>query len=230
MTRQLVQNIFSDRSSLILRGMLEEPDRKWTTLDFAKRGVSKGFASEVLAKAESLGYVERVQKGPGSYSRLIRKEKLLKDWTSQYSFEKNLQTFYFYPKPDLLKVCVRYLEDKKIAYALTLFSASRLIETYVKDERHFLYLDLERDHFASFLKEMEIQTGLLKLVQGGNVCFAMPFYRGSVFRDSRKIKGYRAVSDLQLYLDLMGFPPSGPEEAEHLVSLYKREGGAFVGS
>jgi len=228
MTSQIVQNIFSDRSSLILRRMLGEPDRKWTTLDFAAGGVSKGLASEVLARAESLGYVERVRKGPWSYSRLIRKEKLLKDWTNQYAFEKNPNIFYFYPKPNYLKVCIPYLEDKKISYALALFSASRLIETYVKDDRHFLYLDLDRDHFLPFLKEMEIQTGLLKLVQGGNICFTMPFYRSSVFRDSKKIRGYRVVSDLQLYLDLMGFPPAGPEEADHLISSFKKKGVPFV--
>jgi hypothetical protein len=75
---------------------------------------------------------------------------------------------------------------------------------------------------------MELQTGLLKLVQGGNICFAMPFYRSSIFRDSKKIKGYRVVSNLQLYLDLMGFPPSGPEEADHLISSLKRKGETFV--
>src|SRR3989338_11294541 len=110
MPKQLVQNIFSDRSSLVLRRLLEEPERKWTTLDFVPFGVSKGLASEVLARAEALGYVERVRKGPGSYTRLIRKEKLLKDWRASYSFEKNLQTFYYYPKADYLKVAARYLE------------------------------------------------------------------------------------------------------------------------
>ncbi|MEI7751961.1 MAG: type IV toxin-antitoxin system AbiEi family antitoxin [Candidatus Omnitrophota bacterium] len=228
MEGQIVQNIFSDCSSIILRGMLGEPDRKWTTLDFAARGVSKGLASEVLARAESLGYVERVRKGPGSYSRLIRKEKLLKDWTSQYAFERNPQTFYYYPKRDFLEVCTRYLGDKKISYALTLFSASRLIGAYVKDDRHFLYLDLDRGQLLPFLKEMALQTGLLKLVQGGNVCFSVPFYRSSVFKDSKTAQGYPAVSDLQLYLDLMGFPPSGPEEAAHLLSSYIRKGESFV--
>ena len=224
MPQQLVQNIFSDRSSLVLRSLLEEPARKWTTLDFVPLGVSKGLASEVLARAEALGYVERVRKGPESYTRLIRKEKLLKDWQAGYSFEKNRQSYYYYPKADFLKVAARYLERKKVRYALTLFSASRLIEPYVKDTREFLYLDLERNQFFPFLKEMEIQTGLLKLVTGGNVCFAMPFYRSSIFRDSRKLKGYPVVSNLQLYLDLMGFPPSGPEEAEHLVPYFKKKG------
>ena len=224
MTNQRVQNIFSDRSSLVSRKILEEPETKWTTLDFVPLGVSKGLVSIVLARAEALGYVERISKGPESYSRLIRKEQLLKDWLSAYSFEKNLQTYYHYPKADFLKVCTRYLESKKVSYALTLFSASRLIEIYVKEDRHFVYLDLERDQFFRFLKEMEIQTGLLKLVHGGNICFAVPFYRSSVFKDSKKLKGYRVVSDLQLYLDLMGFPPSGPEEADHLIPYFKKKG------
>jgi hypothetical protein len=227
MPQQVVQNIFSDRSSLVLRNLLKEPERKWTTLDFIPLGVSKGLASEVLARAEALGYVERVRRGPESYTRLIRREKLLKDWQAGYTFEKNLQTFYYYPKADFLKVVARYLEEKKIQYALTLFSASRLIEPYVKETREFLYLDLERRQFFPFLKEMEIQTGLLKLVTGGNVCFAMPFYRSSVFRDARKMKGYPVVSNLQLYLDLMGFPPSGPEEAGHLVPYFKKKGVSF---
>ena len=228
MPNQLLQNIFSDRSSLVLRELLEEPERKWTTLDFIPLGVSKGMASVVLSRAEALGYVERASKGPESYSRLIRKEKLLKDWLNAYAFERNLQTHYYYPKPDFLKVCTRYLESKKVSYALTLFSASRLIEIYVKDDRHFLYLDLDRDQFFPFLKEMVLQTGLLKLVHGGNICFAMPFYRSSVFRDSKKLKGYRVVSDLQLYLDLMGFPPAGPEEADHLTPHFKKKGSLFV--
>lgn len=229
MPKYLVQNIFSDRSSLVLRELLKEKlERKWTTLDFVPLGVSKGLASEVLARAEALGYVERVCKGPRSYTRLIRKEKLLKDWHSNYTFEKNLQTYNYYPRKNFLKVAASYLENKKIRYALTLFSASRLITPYVKETREFVYLDLGRDEFFPFLKEMEIQTGLLKLVKGGNVCFAMPYYRSSVFRDSRKLKGYPVVSNLQLYLDLMGFPASGPEEAEHLRPYFKKKEAFFA--
>lgn len=228
MAQTPVQNIFSDRASLMLHKLIEEPEEKWTTLDFVPLGVSKGHASEVLARAEVLGYVERVRKGPESFSRLIRKEKLLKDWLASYSFEKNLQTYYYYPKPDFFKVIIEYLKFKKVAYALTLFSASRrLAEPYVKETREFLYLDLRREQFFPFLKEMELQIGLLKLVKGGNICFAMPFYRSSVFRDSKKIKGFPVVSNLQLYLDLMGFPPSGPEEAQNLLPYFKKKGLIF---
>lgn len=228
MGTQPLKNLFGDKSSLVWRVMLEDPARKWTTLDFTKKGVSLGLVSEVLNRGEAAGYVERIRKGRESYSKLIRKEQLLKDWTLNYSFEQSLHTYYFYPAADFLKTLTGYLKNKGVRYALTLYSASRLIAPYVKDVRHFVYLDLDREKFLPFLKEMEIQIGLLKLVRGGNVCFAMPFYHSSVFQNSRKMKGYPVVSNLQLYLDLMEFPPTGPEEAGHLIAYFKKKGERLV--
>lgn len=226
--RRLVKNIFSDRSSLVSRALLREPEKKWTLPELEKEDVSIGLASDVLSKAEAQGYVERVIKGPNSYTRLIRKDALLKDWLSAYSFERNDHVYHLSTDKDFLKICHHFLKQKKISYALTLYSASRLISPYVKDDRHFVYLDLERDDFPGFLKEMASQLNLYKLVQGGNVCFAVPFYRSSVFRDSIVKKGYSIVSHLQLYLDLMTFPPTGLEEAEHLISYFKKKGRSFV--
>src|SRR3989338_3810620 len=148
--RRLVKNIFSDRSSLVLRALLREPERKWTLPNLAKEGVSLGLASDVLSKAEIQGYVERVAKGPESYTRLIRKDDLLKDWLKAYSFERNDQVYFLSTDKDFLKNCTQYLNQKKKTFTLTLYSASRLISTYVKDDRHFIYLDLNREEFPIF--------------------------------------------------------------------------------
>lgn len=226
--RRLIKNIFSDRSSLVLRALLREPDKKWTLLDLVKEGVSLGLASDVLSKAEAQGYVERVAKGPESYSRLIRKDDLLKDWLNAYSFERNDQAYYLSTDKKFLKGCAQYLSQKKKTFALTLYSASRLMSPYVKDDRHFIYLNLDREEFPALLKGIETQLSLYKLVQGGNVCFVLPFYRSSVFKASEKVKGYPIVSHLQLYLDLMTFPPTGSEEAQHLISDFKKKGQSFV--
>ncbi len=226
--RRLVKNIFSDRSSLVMRALLREPERQWTLPELAKEGASLGLASDVLSKAEARGYVERVIKGPESYSRLIRKKDLLKDWLNAYAFEQNEHAYYLSTDPDFLAHCAQYLRGRKTAFALTLYSASRLISPYVKDDRHFIYLDLGREEFADFLKQIESGLNLYKLVQGGNVCFVLPFYRSSVFQESRKISGYPLVSHLQLYLDLMTFPPTGPEEAQQLISHFKKRGLSFV--
>ena len=111
--RRLIRNIFSDRSSLVLRALLREPEKEWTLPDLVKEGVSLGLASDVLSKAETRGYVERVAKGPESYSRLIRKEALLKDWVNAYSFEQNDHAYYLSTGKDFLKLCRPYLKKRK---------------------------------------------------------------------------------------------------------------------
>ncbi|MEW6516735.1 MAG: type IV toxin-antitoxin system AbiEi family antitoxin [candidate division FCPU426 bacterium] len=222
MRRQL-QNIFSDCSSLILRALFREPQRHWRIPELARLGVSFGMASIVLNRAESLGYVERVRTGPGSYSRLADREHLLEDWTRHYSFERNWHAYYYYPRKDFLPRLREVLERRNLRYALTLFSASRLISPYVKDDRHFVYLDITPQQAKAVFRELEADLGLMRLVRGGNICLAIPFYHHSVFKTLRHAKGYPVVSNLQLYLDLMGFAPSGPEEAKHLLSHWKKQ-------
>lgn len=223
MRRQL-QNIFSDVSSLVLRALCREPQRRWRIPELAQLGVSFGLASIVLNRAESLGYVERVRTGPGSYTRLADQAHLLQDWARQYSFERNWHTYYYYPHKDFQAKLKKYLQAKKIPYAFTLFSASRMISPYVKDDRHFVYLDIAPQNAKTIFRDLEAELGLMQLVRGGNICLAIPFYHHSVFKTLRQIKGHPVVSNLQLYLDLMGFQPAGPEEAAHLLEHWKKNG------
>ena len=223
-----IRNIFSDRASLVLRALLREPRRKWVIPDLCREGLSAGLASGVLNRAEALGYIYRERKGRESYSRTARRELLLKDWCLAYRFDRNAQSAYLYPGGDFLKVFVRRFAQDRVEYALTLFSATRRISPYLKDDRHFVYLDKQGDAFWEYLEQLERDQLVYKLARGGNVCFASPFYRSSVFRDSRKVKGYRVVSNLQLYLDLTTFPPSGPEEAKHLEEFFKKRGQTLV--
>lgn len=228
MKRKSLLNIYSDASSLVLRALLREPERKWKAKELVREGASLGLVSEVLSKAEALGYVERAVKGRDSYTRLIRKEALVNDWLANYRFERSQHSYFFYPGKDFTADCGRFLKQKKTGYALTLFSASRLVSPFVKDNRHFIYLDVERRDFTAFLDKAADALGLLKLAHGGNVCFASPYYLCSLFKEIVYRKGVPAVSNLQLYLDLMTFPPSGPEEARHLIPYFRKEGARFV--
>jgi hypothetical protein len=226
--RRQLQTLFGDRSSLVLRALLREPDRRWTIPDLAREGVSFGLASLVLNRAEAQGLVARVRTGPGSYSRLTEPARLLRAWTGAYAFDRNPHVFYHYPGRDLLRRLREVLGARRVRYALTLFSASRLISPYVKDDREFLYLDVAPDRAAALLRALESELGLLRLARGGNVCFALPYYRDAVFRTLRPVHGQPLVSDLQLYLDLMGFPPSGPEEAAHLREVWTGKGASLA--
>lgn len=228
MGTQTIQNIFGDKASLVLRAFLREPAKRWVIPELRREGISIGLASGVLNRAETLGYIHRERKGPESYSQMVRRELLLKEWCQAYRFDRNVQAYYFYPGQDFLKVFARRFAQDGVEYALTLFSASRLISPYVKDDRHFVYLSKRGEAFWEYLAQLEREQLIYKLARGGNVCFASPFYRSSVFRDSRRVRGYRLVSNLQLYLDLMSFSPSGPEEAKHLEGFLRRRSKALV--
>jgi hypothetical protein len=228
LARRPLQNIFSDKSSLVLRAMLQSPGHTWKIPELSKIGISFGMASIVLNLAESLGYVERVRIGPGSFSKLIHAENLLRDWNRNYAFDRNPHTYYHSVDDDFLNKLKDYCEAKKIGYALTLYSASRLISPYVKDDRNFVYLDIDIKQAKTVFQDLENSLGLLKLVKGGNTCLAVPYYRKSVFCELQILGQFPAVSNLQLYLDLMGLPPAGREEALHLLDYWKKRGIPFA--
>jgi hypothetical protein len=224
LARRQLQNIFSDKSSIVLRTLLATPDHTWKIPELSQKGVSFGLVSLVLNLAESLGYVERVRIGPGSFTKLTHGGDLLRDWNRNYSFDRNPHAYYHSVDPEVLPRLKAYCEAKQIRYALTLFSASRLISPYVKDDRQFVYLDLDLKRAKTVFQELETELGLLKLARGGNTCFAIPYYHTSVFTELQTLESYPVVSNLQLYLDLMGFKPHGPEEAEHLAAHWERLG------
>ena len=223
-------NLFSDKASLLLRALLTAPEGKRTVPSFVREGLSLGMASMAANQAEAAGYIEHVRRVSGeSYCRLLRPELLLKDWTSVYSFQNNRRVTYVAREPKILKTLGEFLGKKGVRHALTLFSASRLISPYVKDGRDFAYVNVHPQRAASLLREMEGSLGLVRAKHGWNLCLASPLYKSSVFRDARLVRGRPVVSNLQLYLDLMGFPPLGRQELEeNLLPLWREKGVPFV--
>lgn len=224
-----LQNIYSDRASGVLRSLLGEPDRPWVVRDFLARGVSPALASMALQKAESMGWVERQKRGWNSHTRLTQKAALLKDWSAFYRFDKNRYVWYVDKNQTPFLPRLRDLLVKlNVPYALTLFSASRQISPYVVDLRDFVYVGGTGDVKTVF-EDIASRLGLVRAAYGGNVCLLAPFYKHSVFQQLHEVNGYPLVSDLQLYLDLMGFPPTGPQEVEeNLLPLWRKAGAAFV--
>lgn len=85
-----MKNIFADKATFILRKMLSNPDKKWVTRDFTgNNGVSIGMAQGVLEAMEKKGYIERVKRGPDSYTLLTNMQELISDWVATYHFELN---------------------------------------------------------------------------------------------------------------------------------------------
>ncbi|MEI7529193.1 MAG: type IV toxin-antitoxin system AbiEi family antitoxin [Elusimicrobiota bacterium] len=205
--------------------MLATPGRKWVLRDFVGTGgISLGMAQGVLTAMQALGCLERVNKGPASYARLVDSALLLAEWVKWYKFQLNATCAYYTPHSDLLKKLTKLIPADK--YALTLHAGANLITGYVNTEETHIYLRL--DNWAEELPLLREKLELKKLAQGGNVHFIRPFYRNSIFFNSRKIKGFSVVSALQLYLDLYNYQPRGRDHAEYLKETVERKGGLLA--
>jgi hypothetical protein len=216
-----MKNIFADKATLIIRKMLQKPTRQWVVRDFTgSQGVSLGMAQGVLETMARKGYVERVKKGPHSYTVLTNKDMLIDDWLKEYQFELNIIDSYYSPDRYILKKMMDLLKESE--YALTLHSGANLITSFVKTEEVFAYLKLK--DWEKDLLNLRQKLELKELVRGGNVHIIRPYYKTSVFFNTQKIRGYTVVSNLQLYLDLYNYQPRGREHAEYLKKLLKEKG------
>ncbi|MBN1766020.1 MAG: hypothetical protein JW860_12230 [Sedimentisphaerales bacterium] len=216
-----LKNIFADKATLVLREMLARPDRKWVTRDFISQcGISLGLAQGVLETMSQRGYVERIKKGPVSYSILADKDRVLEDWREEYRFGFNRIETYYSPDKNIwprIKTCL-----KGKSYAFTLHSGANLITSFVLTDHVYFYFspqDRERE-----ILDLRQQLDLKELVSGGNIHIIRPYYKNSVYSGFQNIKGYQVVSSLQLYLDLYHFQPRGREHAEYLKHLFEEEG------
>jgi len=216
-----MKNIFADKATLILRKMLREPCKKWVVRDFiGQEGVSLGMAQEVLAAMEKKGYVERIKRGPDSYTLLTNQERLIEDWLQEYRFDSNEVDTYYTPDNNILNKIKVHIDENK--YALTLHTGANLITSFVKTDHMYLYFnsqDWDKDILV-----IRQRLDLKELVRGGNFHIIRPYYKRSVFFNTQKIKGYRVVSNLQLYLDLYNFQPRGREHAKFLEKTLKEKG------
>lgn len=220
-TQKRMKNMFADKATLILRSMFLEPGEKWVVRDFTQTlGLSLGMAQGVLEAMEKRGYVERIKKGPNSYTMLTNRDRLLEGWIKEYQFELNEVDTYYSPDKNILKEIRDYFKMDK--YALALHTGANLITSYVRTDDVYFYLDMRE--WDKDILDIKQRLGLKELVKGGNIHIVKPYYKNSVFFNCQKIRGYRVVSNLQLYLDLYNFQPRGKEHAEYLRKILKDKG------
>ena len=228
MSLQIKRSLFRDKSTLILREMLDDADREWKVRDFAEKcKVSVGLASRTLSFLDKLGFVERVNRGRRGYTRLVKKKELLELWVENYDFSLNKVQSFYSPDEKILEKVINFLGERGLHefYALTLHTGANFITSYVVTDDIHIYLN--HPSFYQIISKIQDRILLKQLVRGGNVHFVYPYYRNSAFRDVREIATYKVVSNLQLYLDLYNFSPHGREHAQYLKGVLERRGEAI---
>jgi hypothetical protein len=205
--KRQVRSIFSPKSGRIIRVMLSNPGRSWRVQELAREAkVSLGLASRLKERLLDLEYASEKENG----LTLSRPGELLEQWANNYSFRKNKVYDYF--NLDEIKELERnfsqYCAGRGIPYALTLFSGAALVAPYMRYTRGFAYV-------GKNIGEVADSLGLKQVSSGPNFSILEPYDEG-VFYGSREIDSMRVVSDVQLYLDLVGFKGRGQESAEFL--------------
>lgn len=222
--RKQVRTLFHDKATIPLRVMLQKPQQWLTTREIAEQGnLSLGWVSQILQQMHADGYIER-QRGGGS--RILRPQRLIADWLSEYAFESN-ELFPFQlrdsdPESALqrLRTINPGMADR---YALTLSSAVHALRLKPLQRRlpfdlHIYLPDLNEDLEAT-LESWRRALKLRPAGHGANCFLVKPAYRHAIFFDSQASQGLRTVSDLQLYMDLFhGADPNRVEASRVLKS------------
>jgi hypothetical protein len=209
-------NPYSDKASIILRILMDEPTRSWKIREIANVGdINPGWVSRVVDSLVERGLIE--------FSReegvtLLRGEDMLKEWADLYDWRRNKFYYYYCHALDFQEVLERISElnlDSDKLVALGFQAGAYLISPYSTFNQ--VHLMIDGRSFDIVRPDLERQLELESRREGANLILVRPYYKYSALFGARKIKKWYVVSDIQLYLDLNRYPLRGREQAEHLL-------------
>jgi hypothetical protein len=203
-----MKSLFSPKSSRLARVLLSDTRRWWQVQELAAAAqVSIGLASGIRQRLLD----EELVLSSGKSVQVHSPQRLLRLWSSHYSYKRSrIREFYTLDRVSQFESkIVGYCKDRGVAYGLGLFSGAARVAPHVRYGRAFVYVMGDLEVVGSDL-------GLKPVTSGPNVVLLEPFDEGILF-GSREFAGARVVSDIQLYLDLIGYEARGEEAAEFLM-------------
>jgi hypothetical protein len=207
-------NPFSKKASLVLRELLEQPDRAWGIREIAaETGLSAGHASDAARELVRRGYA-REDQGRTSLGDGVA---ALRDWVGVYHWSKNRVSSFIVPFEygELGAKLKGAMDAAGVRFALTMLAGADRIAPHVQHGQMHLYVPEAQ---AAITREVVKQKLFGERVHtGGNLHVVTPYYGDAVFRGAREVDGMPIVSPVQLFLDLTGFPLRGSEAARMLA-------------
>lgn len=206
--RRPLRSLYAPKAGRLLRALLEEPKRTWTLQALAeKAGVSLGLAFKVKQRLLDFEFVAEGNEGLA----LEKPEELLQQWGANYSYAKN-DAFECYSQGDpaqLEAALAGYCRKVGARYAFTMFSGAARVAPYARYLKGSAYVTGDPSEIAKKLEWKQVPSG-------ANFTLLRPYDDG-VFYETREIGGDSVVSDVQLYLDLVGSKARGEEAATFLL-------------
>lgn len=209
-----IANPFSDRNSMVIRLLLDEPERPWGVRELAaEAGVSPGTVSKVIRKLAAEGLAE-TPADRGSV-RITDPRQVLQRWARAYDWQRNDPRAFAAPIGDPTRF-LRRLPDAmgEARWALTMHAGASLVAPHATWERVHVYVSASD---ADALYDIAEREGWPP-AEDGRLVLMKPYYKHSAWYGLRTVDGLPVVSDLQLMLDLWHYPLRGTEQAEHILS------------
>lgn len=216
-TRPLA-NPFSPKSSRIVRLMLEEPDRPWHVQELAREAnVSIGLVSKAKDALMEEGYLWFLE----GFLRLSDPDGLLQSWCRAYTNRDETVSYYVMSnETEVLERLAGWCDREQVKWALSDFSGAWRLSPMVRHRLTSIAVlntgtDERRRALPAYLGAKPVDSGAnLSLRFTGD---EYTFYK------SRMVGQVRALSPLQLYLDLKAKAGRGEEAAEALYDQHLRE-------
>ncbi|MBI4607676.1 MAG: hypothetical protein HY726_01545 [Candidatus Rokubacteria bacterium] len=206
--RRPLRALFAPKAGRVLRVLLEDPKRSCQVQVLARQAeVSLGLAFKVKQRLLDLEYAQEDEEG----LRLIKPEELIRQWGAGYSYLKSSALDCYGPgdSRELEQTLVDYCRANSIRHALALFSGAARVAPFARYSRGFAYASYDAAELARGL-------GWKPVSSGANFTILTPFDEG-LFYGARDVKGDMVVSDVQLYLDLIGYKGRGEEAATFIL-------------
>jgi hypothetical protein len=214
MSTAVTTNPFSDRNSLVLRLLLDDPERAWGIRELAaEAGVSPGTASKVLRRLSMEGLAD----APAGRQpvRLRDPQQVLRRWARAYDWQRNESRAFHAPIGDPQRFLRRLPRVMGTArWALTMHAGASLVAPHAAWDRVHVYVSAAD---AGELHDVAEREGW-QAADDGRLVLMKPYYKDSVWHGLRTVNDLPVVSDTQLVLDLWHYPLRGIEQAEHILA------------
>ena len=220
--RKELRSFFSPKTARLLRTLLQGRLTAHKVLDLAEAaGTSTGLTSKLRQRLLEQEWAVNEEGG----IRITRPHQLLDAWVEDDDWAKRTEVReYSLLETDPLKIATALkdaLEKQKVSHAFTQWFAAWLRAPYTIPPVVSAYVERFPDDemLWELLKARRVDPGAGRLRLIGSRDF-----RG-VTTPAQVVKGFTAVSDVQIYLDLLGAGQRADEQAKELRNAKDFSGG-----
>lgn len=213
---------FAPRASRIVRALLSEPKRSWTTRELAQHaevGVSVGLVSKVKHALAEQAFIEPRRNG----IQLRDPAGLLRAWESEYPQPRAALGLYGRGSLESLEArFAAWCRRQGLVATLAGLSAAWRLAPHVRFSVATAYLD-SVEKFRAILPALAAEEDIRPTDHGANLVVWTPYdesaFSDRQFMDSPELS---VTSPLQTYLDCIRLKSRGAEAAQEIYDRYLR--------